>query len=287
MRLAKLIAAGAVLLVLALVVGDGGNSSAANAPAATNVVYPVMDVGTGCFLGGVSAQKFVTDTLAAPTVKGGESYRLYSLKGYVGKATGGKPESLGVPCDATVAVPLKPSQDGKDVIALGGTWAGMPRVPKALDPAMAVYRQATADLLKARGITNPKLNVTQVYRIDLEGDKVDEVIVAATYYAGAVETTKPGYGPTPDAQAGDYSVVYMRKVVGGRVQTTVLAADIYPEAKEFIAPAEYRIRGILDVNGDGTMEVIVYGRYYEGHWSSVFQVKGTKVEEVLSCGCGA
>jgi hypothetical protein len=108
------------------------------------------------------------------------------------------------------------------------------------------------------------------------------VLVSATYCASGFEGS-----PSPSAEAGDYSIVFLRKVLSGTVETRVLAADVYSRAAEFVAPAEYKIKGVLDLNGDGTMEVVVYGRYYEGHWSTVYQVKGTQVEEVLTCGCGA
>ena len=141
------------------------------------------------------------------------------------------------------------------------------------------------DLLRARGLSNPKISIDQIYRIDLEGDRVAEVLISASYFSDATEP-QAADGPGPDAAAGDYSILFMRKVVRGKVETVVLAEDVYKESAEFIAPSQYRIRGVVDINGDGKMEVLMYGRYYEGHWTSVFQINGTQFKEVLSCGCG-
>jgi hypothetical protein len=44
---------------------------------------------------------------------------------------------------------------------------------------------------------------------------------------------------------------------------------------------------VIDTNGDRILEMTVFGRYYEGAWSTAYRINGTKVEKVLSCGCGA
>lgn len=290
MRRQGILTAGLVLAAVVLGTPSAGSGIEAQAqtprPVATvqppAAFAPVMDLGTGCLLGGAAKGTFVLPAAAAALVRGGEKYRMYGLAGYLGRGTGSRPDSLGVPCIDTMEVSITPDYSQYDAIGVAGTWAAMPRVPRAMSSGTQVYKNATANLLKALGIVQPKVNVTQVLRVDLEGDRVDEVLVSATYYAAGFEG-----GPSPNAEAGDYSIVYMRKAMGGRVETTVLAADIYSRAVEFVAPAAYRIRGVLDLNGDGSMEVVVYGRYYEGHWSTVYQVKGTQVEEVLTCGCGA
>ncbi|MEO5952949.1 MAG: hypothetical protein ABIQ44_10845, partial [Chloroflexia bacterium] len=124
-----------------------------------------------------------------------------------------------------------------------------------------------------------------VYRIDLEGDGVMEAVVSATYWSGDHDP-QALIGPSPDAKAGDYSILFMRKVVQGQVKTVVLAENVYTQDAEFVAPNQFRVRGIVDINGDGKMEVLMYGAYYEGHWTSVFEITGTQFKEVMSCGCG-
>lgn len=280
MRRTRLIVLG-ILLCLALSITASGKTEAA-----TPGFAPVMDFGTGCLLGGALNRQFIPADIATTKITGGEVYKIYGLQGRLGTALGSKPASIGMPCEDVTAVSTRPSYEGKNVIGLGSTWAGMPRVPVAISPNLAVYKNAVADLLKARGIAQPTVMIDQIYRIDLEGDGTSEVLISASYFKH-VALQQPWAGPTPNADAGDYSILFMRKVVAGIVKTVVLAEDVYTQAAEFVAPKQFRLRGVADINGDGTMEVLVFGRYYEGQWTSVFQVKGTDVQEVLSCGCGA
>jgi len=274
----KLIKIAWSLLILIAATGFGNSGS----QAATGV-YPVVDLGAGCLLGAGAKGKWLDSDGVSPMLKGGESYRLYTLRGYIGQGVGSAASSVGAPCEETEQVAVGPLSRSKEgVIAVGGQLRAMPRVPRAESNNQAVYIKATSDILKRNGIATPKVKITQVLRIDLEGDGVQEVIVSATNYAGSVDGII-----TPGAQAGDYSVVFMRKVVKGKLETVILDAEIYPGPKEFSAPAEYKVAGILDVNGDRIMEVVVHGRYYEGGWSTVYTINGTKVQEVLSCGCGA
>ena len=120
-------------------------------------------------------------------------------------------------------------------------------------------------------------------QVDLDGDGVEEVLVSATNY----QRFKPGGGLTPDARAGDYSLVFMRKVVQGTVVTKIITGEYYPQAKKFSGPAEHRIMGVLDLNGDGIMEIVLSGRYYEGDWVEAYRVQGAKIIKLFSMGCGA
>ena len=40
------------------------------------------------------------------------------------------------------------------------------------------------------------------------------------------------------------------------------------------------------LNGDGKMEIVVFGEYYEGAFSSVYEISGNKAAKVLETGCG-
>ena len=159
----------------------------------------------------------------------------------------------------------------------------MPRKLKIANPEAQVYREAAAEILKSKGIANPKVNLTQVLQVDLDGDGVEEVLVSATNYA----RFKPEGGLTPDARAGDYSLVFLRQVVQGQVVTKIITGEYYPKAKKFTAPSEHRIIGVLDLNGDGSLEIVLSGRYYEGDWVEAYRVDGAKIIKLFSMGCGA
>jgi hypothetical protein len=151
------------------------------------------------------------------------------------------------------------------------------------DPA---YRQIVAGLLRRRGFVRPKINVTQVLRIDLDGDRVEEVLVSATHLAEGLGG--PDRSMAIHGQPGDYSLVLLRKLVRGKVRDTLLVEHFYPRKIQYpLTPEQYSVAAVLDLNGDGKMEVIIHGGYYEGSWSTVFRLDRNKVENVFGCGCGA
>jgi hypothetical protein len=84
-----------------------------------------------------------------------------------------------------------------------------------------------------------------------------------------------------------YSIVILRRVVAGKVQAQVLAGELYPKPDESIAPNVYKIAAVLDLNGDGKLEVIVHSFYYEGGETAIDRCHPDKIEPVLSIECGA
>jgi len=239
---------------------------------------------TGYLLGGSAGGQWVKPEAAAGLIPGGEQYRLYTLTGEAGGSVGGKPaKGEEGPCSDTLYVTLTPFPAGRgSLVAVAGPWNAMPRKPKIANPQAQVYREAAAEILKSKGIANPKVNLTQVLQVDLDGDGVDEVLVSANNYARFQQG-----GLTPDARAGDYSLVFLRRVVQGQVVTKIIAGEYYPQAKKFCAPSEHRVIGVLDLNGDGRLEIVLSGRNYEGDWIEAHRVDGAKIIKLFSMGCGA
>lgn len=250
-------------------------------------VVPVVDIGGGgCVMGGVRDGKWMKAEEMAPLMKGGERYNVYSLTRKVGERTGSKPVSEGAPCSDTMYVKnMTPNEKEADLIAVGGDWNALPRVPKVESNSSPLYRAAVADLLRKNGIARPQVNIVRVLRIDLDGDGSEEVLINATrakrWESGSI---------TPDTNAGDYSVVLLRRVVKGKVETVVLDGEYHPKARNQETegpPNEYALTAVLDLNGDGRMEVIVQGGYYEGDWKTVYAFHRGKVQNIFGCGCGA
>ena len=50
--------------------------------------------------------------------------------------------------------------------------------------------------------------------------------------------------------------------------------------------ASFEIPGVLDLNGDGKLEVIVHSHYYEGAGTTIYDCSGGKCKAVLSVECG-
>lgn len=140
-----------------------------------------------------------------------------------------------------------------------------------------VYKDAVAAILRKKGIARPNVRLTQVVRVDLDGDGSDEVLVSACHYAK---------GLNPGAASGDYSVALLRRVVKGRVATSLIEGDFYPRGLKFGAPGEHKIGAILDLNGDGVLEIILFGRYYEGDWAAAYRLQEDKVVRIFTAGCG-
>jgi hypothetical protein len=51
-------------------------------------------------------------------------------------------------------------------------------------------------------------------------------------------------------------------------------------------PSDHNVAIIADLNGDGTMEIVVHGRYTQGIFTIAYSVEGSDVRRVLSCACG-
>jgi hypothetical protein len=238
---------------------------------------------TGYLLGASAGGQWLKPEAAAGLIPGSEQYRLYTLTGEAGNSVGGKPTKGEDACADTLYVTLAPYPSGRgSLVAVAGPWNALPRKLKAGSTQAQVYREAAAEILRSKGIDNPKINLTQVIQVDLDGDGVEEVLVSATNYA----RFNPEGGLTPDARAGDYSLVFLRKVVEGKVVTKIITGEYYPMAKKFTAPAEHRIIGVLDLNGDGSLEIVLSGRYYEGDWAEAYRVQGTKIIKLFNMGCG-
>ncbi len=92
--------------------------------------------------------------------------------------------------------------------------------------------------------------------------------------------------------AGSYSMVLLRRVVAGKVETQLVEGEFHPKAylrKEdsFDAPNAYKVIATLDLDGGGKMEVVVGLNYYEGEAITIYRCDPKKAEALLSVSCGA
>jgi hypothetical protein len=308
-RPARLLAAAAVVAVIALVAGvamarrdDRGDVSTdprppeptpttepsppgtTEAPPATTATTapPPTPVGTGPIvgrdgiLGSWDGRSWVRWTSGDPA----PSAREYQLVGLFGPPTTvtGNPVVAG--CGAidrpTVDVGIdRPADASQAGIAVAGAGVVEPRPVEILDPAAEVYRQAAVEVAESLGIVQPDPRVAQVVRADLEGDGSAEVLVMAE---------QPNQ-PDSFAQPGDWSVAFVRRVVGGDVQTSVIESHVVTEASPYLPL--FRVGAVADLNGDGRLEVAINMTYYEGSSTTVYEVgPEDTLTEVMSAGCG-
>jgi FG-GAP repeat len=86
----------------------------------------------------------------------------------------------------------------------------------------------------------------------------------------------------------------LRRVVSGKVETQLVKGEFYPKAYQngtdddasFNAPNAYKVIAVLDLDGDGKMEVVVASQYYEGGATTIYGCDPKKVEALLSVSCG-
>ena len=167
-------------------------------------------------------------------------------------------------------------------IAVSTTAELMPNPVELLTTPPAVYEPIVSELLATRGVVDPEPPLVQVIRTDLEGDGVDEVLIAAE---------RNETGALNPAAVGDYSLLILRKIVQGEVQTAIIADYIVEEPVvegSIIALDTLRFTAVADFNGDGKMEIAYTSQYYEGSSTHLVEYVNDDLGpvEVLSVGCG-
>lgn len=164
----------------------------------------------------------------------------------------------------------------ESVVGISGDWPIQPRTPLEVSVDQEVYKQALAAWLVEQAPSQPIVNINKIWRVDLEGNGSEEVLLNATHFA---EST--GH----DVEARDYSVVLLRTVIGNEVVTKTLIGDYYPEAIEFGYPLTYILEFVGDLNGDGKMEVVVGVSGWERSGVMIFEINLDQVRLVLSVMC--
>jgi len=260
--------------------------SAVASPAAD--LHPIVEVESGYLFGAISDGKWIKADETAKLIGEETTYRVYGLTQALGDAKGGKPTSEGEPCDETLTVSLSPETE-KGVIAIVAPWNALPRKPQVTDPTQKVYVEAVRDFLKTKGIEKPEVKIDNILRVDLDGDGEEEVLISATNYFSKDESV-PMRSP-----AASYSMVLLRRVVAGKVETQLVVGEFYPKAYpkakqeegRFDAPNVYKVIATLDLDGDGKMEVVIHSYYYEGGETTIYRCGPKKNEALLSVACGA
>jgi len=245
-------------------------------------LVPFAEMKVNGLIGGVQKGRWVAPDRAAKMMKEETEFVLVGKSGIEeGGVSLGKliPPVPNEPCDDFYTVELELEMDEGVAIGSNAKWKLMPRMPKELSTVNATYKTIVASFLKGKGIVKPQVKITRVMRIDLDGDGTDEVLISATHYK---------QGTLPSAAKGDYSFVILRTSRGKAVTNHLLSGEFYTKAEEFGAPNQHDISAVADLNGDGKMEIILNGFYYEGDFTSVFEMKNGRPVEVKELGtaCG-
>lgn len=144
---------------------------------------------------------------------------------------------------------------------------------------------ATYVKLLAEVTGRPAAPVTQLAKVDLEGDGKDEVIFAVDTGDAVVERNG-------DHFSGAW--VGVRRIgADGQVKTHLLfqSAVTYKAAEVASGerlPTHYfaKVLGLTDVDGDKKLEVVVQDGFYEGATTTVWRVTDSGPVKVGATGCG-
>jgi hypothetical protein len=258
--------------------------------AATNAqtkVVPIVDMKIGGLLGGVENGRFLDSKTTAEKLAAEQNYTLYLPGGKSENMMLKRPTASQDVCDDFYSLEYE-GADGetrhkKGGVALGDgfRWNPQPRAVKSIAVTNAAYKKIMNDFLRTKRIRTPIAKLDQAFSVDLDGDGREEVILAATR---ALRTFEVGRNRPYDA----YSVVLIRKIVNGKPQNIVMDGEFYPKMNVFYDGYTYEVSSVADLNGDGKMEILLHGEYYEGSNTSVFELNGVKLSNIesLNAGCG-
>lgn len=211
-------------------------------------------------------------------VVGGEDYQTI-VGDSIGVTTAGPQTTVCEPLEL-IGVELAEPQllgelPGPYGVAISAPWPLQPHLFQATTDDGS-YAGFASDLLAERGLDVPNPVITQLFRTDLEGDGVEESIAVAT-------DVTPGFV----MEIGDYSIVFMRKLVDGEVQTAVLDETVVVD-EDGAFGGVFSVGTVADLNGDGKMEVVTSGVFFESFgitvWEYVDDDLGLTIR--LQNGCG-
>ena len=218
------------------------------------------------------------------------NFTLYNPLGSIGSGTADP--SLKPPpdiCDWNRQTAFKAQQIAqalRPIYAVSAPWNPMPRAVSSIQPSEA-HRKAIADELGKLNVNSP-VQISQALRVDLDGDGRVEVLLSAN--SPAWQLYEGEIRPVYAEKKGDYAMVLVRKLLSDTdLRTFVLdsvQAQIPKPEDQVPTVVTRRIGGILDLDGDGKMEVIVEDWVHEGHGIRVYRWDGKKFAVVLEWGCG-
>ena len=260
------------LLVVALVAGSCWDISAQT--------FPIVDAHYGYLIGGINAGKWIESIDATDSVKPGTKLPVYGVLGNVGTVGVVKLDTQNEPCEDRPIVKLRPPKMTNAQIAFTANWNALPRKPKSVGKDQQTQHAGIVrEFLRERGLRDPIVHISQIVSVDLDGDGLDEFVISATHYKNGDEIPE-------EPSANTYSFVMIERVVEGKTKAELVDGEFYPEAKGDTPPNRFQIAALLDLNGDGKIDIVLRSAYYEGDEISVYEYQPTSIKKVLSVGCG-
>lgn len=241
-----------------------------------NVAAIITQGGVGAVwmvIGGVRNGKWTRTSQIQSLIKGGESYKLYTMTRELGTKVGGRPfhdDGLG----DNFYIPLENDSERskREIIGINAPWNPRPRRVTILKSSSKLYVNAVAAALKSKRLRRAMPRIKRIVSVDLDGSGSETILIEATTrrFDSVGES-----GKTP----GKYSCILIGKMQSGTLKTSVLVGA-------FGGESIYELSNVLDLNGDGKMELIIGGQGYEGGGIDIFSFVNGKWKSVLSAGEG-
>jgi hypothetical protein len=240
-------------------------------------IVPIIEVRTLGLLGGVENGKFLDAKTTFARLRGEGRYSFYGVAGRTGELTA-TVQSPDEPCDEFYFAKLGIEGKKGTAISTLRTWNPVPRTPRSINLKDKTYLGVVSGVLRAKGLPKATAIIEQAVKVDLDGDGTDEVALAASSYGGNIRA---------GAKPNDYSFLLVRKIVGGQAKNIMVAEEYIKKNIDFGAPNRFEISSIVDLNGDGRMEIVAYSEYYEGASAGAYEITDRAVEiKELQTGCG-
>lgn len=213
-------------------------------------------------------------------VVGGENYQVARI-GIEAVVLGEAPTTLCEPFVNNLGINIDQPDllgewPGPAGVAISAPWDLQPHLFQAFGDD-GTYAAVASQLLANRGLNVPNPVIKQLFRTDLEGDGINEILVVAEDLTNGYLTTN-----------GDYSIAFLQKVVQGEVATAILGSSVITDANNqyFIG---FTIGAVADLNGDSKMEMVLDSADFEGFGVGVWEYANDDLGPILvfETGCGA
>ncbi|HVE57505.1 MAG TPA: hypothetical protein VNB22_11800 [Pyrinomonadaceae bacterium] len=233
----------------------------------------------GVLLGGVENGKWLNAKTTFGKLKGTEKYSLLNFEsGKKGESVLGEFKGDSITCFDSYYIQPQLKVAANFALGANAKWNPFPRQPKNVSLTDANYKKSIRDILRLRGLPRSPVEINRAISIDLDGDGREEVILEAHHTAEDANQ---------NLSVGTYSIIIVRKIVGGKVQNLFVGGFFLTKKDEYF-DGDYSVAGIADLNGDGKLEMFVEVAGYEENWLNVYEMKAGKPVEItaLSYYCG-
>lgn len=250
--------------------------AAPSTTSASSVPVPVVASRYG-LMGWWSDGWVVPESLDDIPLSGNEDYQVVMLDQPIATAVGSSP-TLCEPSLTPVLEfdpPLPGDFGDPGAIAVIADWELRPSPVRVETDLADVHTEAVTAVLLSLGI-EAEPDIFQQIVADIDADGAEEIVIVSKQVADDL------FG-----RPGDYSIVILRKMIEGDWQTAILETSLGEPDNAYIL--SHSIAAIVDLNGDGKMEVAVDAAYYEGAGTAAYEYINDDLgpEPVLGGGCGA